>query len=808
MKLYIPTCTLNFNNIFSTESISPKADYLKRGFGNKRFYSVEPNGLDGVVLLYSKYPRYSVEDSELENYPMVIEIESEDYPEGTIVKQFTKSDVDVYASALTIYLNPFHSKVYFDSYAERQGVLTKAAQSLENKFEKLYGANLIVKSQPLKGLMDNIKDLFSKNNGDEFDWDESYLPDEINTNIASIEQDRIIDRIKGFVYCYLIGANMTVSSDVAELKALARKMRNTLSAIVNSPTHTPSDLQDESLTNDIKEFNRLYSAVDEDAIYNMNVIDMRLSNNPLKFEKQDIVQLLEWLGIYSDFCSKLHLRRIYDANDLWKCVEFYSPEAYKSAIDALNSAVRKIELRSMAKGKKYNFNELVQISQNGNVKVIDSSIKPEFYDNLVNSQINNEYDLFQNEHGVDESLAIAFTGGKILKQIMGEKWEGSKWALYINALLNHLQESSAFDLYSIDNDVLNSFAAFCQKGDNIDRLSEYLVQCGFSNYRVVFGLYGATRGFASLPKTFTSVLINGDRDYYKNFTLELYRQLFDVNIKNAEFPTQANTYEIHESQIGSTILGNIGQIESKPTKQAQVINAVSQALTLEDAVQSPKAFMYIADNLIGKSTKVYKALKSVNFEEDTTKYTAEDFRERVYSIIESALPKSKSQRAETIEKINKVIELEAKRQDADAFLFILDNILDKSSSAYRNIVKILKMNRIETTTKEKSLFDSQHHQSQVSFKGQPINSMSNEALPNLPSLIQLSPEVYRQLEKNWKFTSMNYKDDRREHIRFFINLCKKEGRGDSSKKTSLYSVFTTQLANQIEKELLSFYGIG
>ena len=111
MKLYIPTCTLNFNNIFATESISPKADYFNRGFGNKRFYSVEANSLDGVVLLYSKYPRYDVEDTELENYPMVIEIESEDYPNGTITKQFTKSGIDVYASASTIYLNPFHSRI-------------------------------------------------------------------------------------------------------------------------------------------------------------------------------------------------------------------------------------------------------------------------------------------------------------------------------------------------------------------------------------------------------------------------------------------------------------------------------------------------------------------------------------------------------------------------------------------------------------------------------------------------------------------------------------------------------------------------
>lgn len=689
MKLYIPTCTLNFNNIFSTESISPKADYLKRGFGNKRFYSVEANSLDGVVLLYSKYPRYNVENTELENYSMVIEIESEDYPNGTITKQFSNLGVDVFASASTIYLNPFHTKVYFDSYIERQGVLTKAAQSLENKFEKLYEANLVVKPQPQKGFIDSIKDMFSKNEEDEFDWDTSYLPEEINAEIADIETDRKIDCIKGFFYCYQIGANMTVSPDVAELKSLARKMRNTLSAIINSPTHTPSELQDESLTNDIKEFNRIYSDVDEDAIYNTNAIKIRLSNNPLKLEQQEIIHLLEWLGVYQDFCSKLHLRKIYNANDLWKCVEFYSPEAYNSAVDTLNGIVRKVELRSIAKGKKNDIKDLVQLGYDKQIHVVDSSIKTEFYDGLINSQINNEYNLFKNENGVDEPLAIAFTGGRILKQIMGDKWENSKWALYINALLNHLQESSAFDLYSVDNEVLNSFAAFCQKGDNIDRLSEYLVQCGFNNYRVAFGLYGATRGFASLPKTFTSILINGDREYFKTFAIELHKQLFGITINNAEFPTQSRDYQIRESVIGSTIMENINHIEPKKQRQSQVIRAIDQAIILEDAVQSPKAFMYIADNVIGKSTNVYKALKNAHFEDDEHNYTPESFREKVYSIIETSLPKSKSQRKETLDKINLIIQLEAKRQDATAFLYILDNLLKPSDAAYKKIVKLL-----------------------------------------------------------------------------------------------------------------------
>lgn len=191
------------------------------------------------------------------------------------------------------------------------------------------------------------------------------------------------------------------------------------------------------------------------------------------------------------------------------------------------------------------------------------------------------------ENGVEEPLALAFNGGGILKRIMGDKWETSDVSTYVNSLLSHFQENASFDLFSIDSDVVTSFAAFCQKGDNIDRLSEYLVQCGFSNYKLAYGIYGATRGFASLPKTFTSSLINGEREYYKVTYLNIHEQLFGTIIVNAELPLpkQGNQTNVFTSEIGSKIISNISKIEPKPAKQTNVVNAVSLAVNLEDAVQ-------------------------------------------------------------------------------------------------------------------------------------------------------------------------------------------------------------------------------
>jgi hypothetical protein len=398
------------------------------------------------------------------------------------------------------------------------------------------------------------------------------------------------------------------------------------------------------------------------------------------------------------------------------------------------------------------------------------------------------------ENGIEEPLALAFNGGGILKRIMGDKWETSDVSTYVNSLLSHFQENTSFDLFSTDSDVVTSFAAFCQKGDNIDRLSEYLVQCGFSNYKLAYGIYGATRGFASLPKTFTSSLINGEREYYKVTYLNIHKQLFGTIIVNAELPLpkQENQTKIFTSEIGSKIISNISKIEPKPAKQTNIINAVSQAVNLEDAVQSPRAFMYIYDSFKGiKNTKAYKNLLDANFENDNGVYTPETFKSKIYQIIGKDGLKSQK------EKIDKAIELEAKRQDYDAFIYILDNYMKRTDAAYKKIVKLVSLSA-----------NLKSEQSKLDFQKDKVENTHPLGLPKIGAFMSLSNEIQNRLSRNWEYTESKYPDDRGEHIRYFLNLCKKEGRGETNKTSPLKGVFTEALASQAEKELYFYYGIG
>lgn len=378
---------------------------------------------------------------------------------------------------------------------------------------------------------------------------------------------------------------------------------------------------------------------------------------------------------------------------LWSCLDYVSHETFSRVTDNMCSAIRRLEAKDNAQRKKYPIEALLNIDDNLSLQIQDSSYNHSFYEKLICSQFMAEYKSVMEKNGVDEPLAQAYNGGIILRNMLGDKWESNPASAYVGALLNHFQENSAFDLFAIDNDVLSSFAAFCQKGDNIDRLIEYLVQKGFCNYKLAYGIYGATRGFASLPKTFTSVLINGDKEYYQSFASSVWRMLNGVEIKDAILQeASTNASVIVESQLGSKIIENLNNVEPKVVKQQKVVEAINKAVELEDAVQSPKAFMYILDSFPNITrTKAYKNLMEADFANDQGTYSIEEFKKRIYDIIGKAALKGQQ------DKIDTAIELEAKRQDSEAFLYILDNFIDKSSNVYKRIAAVIKTIGVSTS---------------------------------------------------------------------------------------------------------------
>jgi len=105
-KYYIATSTLNFNNILATESISPEAFYTNRNFGYKRFTKVAPNPFPNSLVAYDKIPSFKIEDSDFDDYPLIIEIAEDLLSEGTISNSVEEDGIKILQLNKTIYLHP------------------------------------------------------------------------------------------------------------------------------------------------------------------------------------------------------------------------------------------------------------------------------------------------------------------------------------------------------------------------------------------------------------------------------------------------------------------------------------------------------------------------------------------------------------------------------------------------------------------------------------------------------------------------------------------------------------------------------
>ena len=178
-KLYIPTTTLNFNNILSSESISPAAFYDLRKFGYHRWFSVEENNNNNCVLLYEQLCAFVRPSNGFEDHPLVVEIQLN---EETLQHYYD----GVFYSDKTIYLNPWHTRFIFLSEGDMLTALSMSEGSLETKMVKLYRKLSKVEKPQDKYVLPPFK--------------------EIPLNNKEIEKDIKHNKMKGLLYGYYIGA--------------------------------------------------------------------------------------------------------------------------------------------------------------------------------------------------------------------------------------------------------------------------------------------------------------------------------------------------------------------------------------------------------------------------------------------------------------------------------------------------------------------------------------------------------------------------------------------------------------------------
>jgi len=137
MKYYLPTTTLNFSNILSSEAITPACRYSQSNLGFNHFELCAPNCSEMVLFLYDNMPEWTIAHSSDDDYPLILELDATAISSDDILL-VAETPERIWATFSTIYIEPINTRFLFGSSDELDRLLIKMNGTLENKCENLY----------------------------------------------------------------------------------------------------------------------------------------------------------------------------------------------------------------------------------------------------------------------------------------------------------------------------------------------------------------------------------------------------------------------------------------------------------------------------------------------------------------------------------------------------------------------------------------------------------------------------------------------------------------------------------------------
>ena len=479
MRYYIPTSTLNFNNILSSESISPKAFYAIRGFGYPRWTEIEENNNDNAILLYSNPFSFVRPTSDLEDHPMLIEISTDE--------TFPITEDGVFYCDHTIYLSPWRTRFVFFTPQDKVVALSLSDSSLETKMLALYRQRLIVQDFPMADKKKNVI--------------------EIPLNTEAIERDFRINRLKGFLYGYYIGALVSNSPEITKYAIILQELRNIFSSVMSSESRVPTILQYEKLANLFSELQKNDPVVRylQDVVKNPESIEMIMSD-------------LTHLGV--TFPSNTN-----NKDSIIRSLE-YATDDKNYAFEWLNREEQKlIDTEQKNRIPLLPSAEEVVVVDNLLSKIINKSLKDETETALLKAW-SNEVLASKSYNGKVSTFAESLSDDitKKAKAVYGDLWDESYAKIVLNQMRRYVraQESNI----SWKDDLFSSVAAVIAKGGDWELLRKFMQVKSMSDYKIAFAMFGELNGFANLTRDFTDILFNlQDRKYVASVYKEIYGQL-------------------------------------------------------------------------------------------------------------------------------------------------------------------------------------------------------------------------------------------------------------------------------------------
>lgn len=491
MKYYIPTSSLNLDNILQAECISPFPFYAERKTGYKNFEIIQQlKGINKIVLF--RYPvRFTIDDPNRYNYPLLIEVED---PKQLCGDSLRSESNGIFTYSKTLYLTPTNCRLFF--FSESAYKLT-TINTKSNKSIKYYDSYQILPTTA--GL--SLKEMPTINIDEK-----ELLADNAETQN---------DKYKGLLYAYLLGQKLSLSPELAHQKKLTQDIYDMISGIMANPSM--SEVFKTKLNNLMDEYKSV------DAIEKENKQKLYSYYKPILERYEFLERLPKLIGMAKEIgiweLNYRELLKIIGCKTLPLMSELISREDYRR----LGEIVERRTEQSIVNFRKTMPHPSLSAVHNNNQIIIEGLPVLTI---AINYVINNKLTPEQlSAHRADHCLGVINEIKEYYIREFGEDSWNKDVRAYVNNLYSHIQNISVpFNLHSIENAELLAIAAFLLRGHNIDNYLTYLKMNEISDYGLPLILWGTLCGYIEMNKEVLLEVLT--MDCYK----EVYRHLFSFNM--------------------------------------------------------------------------------------------------------------------------------------------------------------------------------------------------------------------------------------------------------------------------------------
>ena len=498
MKFYIPTSSLNLDNILQSESISPFSFYELRKTGYKTFEV--PNAFKGInnKLLLFQYPiRFSINDPNRYNFPLLIEVEDENQLGN---QKLCLESAGVYSFNDTIHLTPTNCRLFF--FSEQDYKLTTINTS-SNKTIKFYTEYKIFPTTTELKLREM-----------------PHFP--IRNESQSLEShETVLDKKKGLLYAFKLGNALSVSPELAHQNKLTQDIYDIISGILSN--FSRSEMFKSRLGTLLEDYKGIDIIERKNVLLFNNSLNDGLERNNLLEAKSNVIG---WLK-EEDSLETLyrHLSKKWGCEMLPSMPDLNSREDFKR----LNEEVERRTQQSIADYQRtmdVRSLDIIGFKDNITFKglpILSIAVNYIVKNGLIPEQLS--------AHRTDICLGMVNEIKAHYISEYGEKAWNDAPRSFFNNLYAHIQNMRiAFNIKAINNAEMSAIAAFLLKGHSIDGYLVYLKMNEFSDYASPLVLWGALCGYMEMNRDVLSKvlrMVHYEDVYYHLFTEKMYKAVWE-----------------------------------------------------------------------------------------------------------------------------------------------------------------------------------------------------------------------------------------------------------------------------------------